>query len=203
LLLGLFYQDVYGEFHLTRPGAGILLWEGIGQQENPWGIEAPPGQHLDVAAARLVEERGLVYGSWEGDALLRDEALEHMRERPGWFVKSTLQRFLRVIALQKPPEALSNLPESVLTATRLLGPPLLLLSALGLFLARGDALLRNVLLGAWLSRVLPFSFLRDELRFEILLVAVYVVLLAVVVERALKLALERLSSGRVASRTAT
>jgi hypothetical protein len=185
LLLGLFYVHVYDEFHLTRPGTGILLWEAIGQQDNPWGIKAPEGYNLDVAAQTLVQERGLSYGSWQADAVLRDEALDHMKERPGWFVLPTLKRAWRIAALQKPPEAPSNLPGVVLTLTRFLGPLLIPLGALGLYLLRDAPLLRNLLLATWLARVLPFSFLRDELRFEILIVVVYVALIAVVLDGAL------------------
>lgn len=185
LLLGLFYVHVYDEFHLTRPGAGILLWEAIGQQDNPWGIKAPDGYNLDAAAVALVQERGLKYGTWEADALLRDEALDHMKERPGWFLLPTLKRVWRIAALQKPSEAPSNLPGVVLTLTRFLGPLLIPISLLGLYLLRDAPLLRNLLAATWLARLLPFSLLRDELRFEILVVAVHVALLAVVLDAAL------------------
>jgi hypothetical protein len=182
ILLGLFYNHVYGEFHLSRPGVGILLWEAIGQQDNPWGIEAPPGLNLDAAAQELVQARGLAYGTWEADAFLRDEALAHMRVDPAWFVLPTLKRAVRIATLQKPPEAESNLPGVVLTSTRLAGPLLVPLALLGLYLLRDVPLLRNLLLATLLARILPFMFLRDELRFEILVVAVYVALIAVVVD---------------------
>jgi 4-amino-4-deoxy-L-arabinose transferase-like glycosyltransferase len=185
LLLGVFYLHVYEEFHLTRPGSGILLWEAIGQQDNPWGIKAPEGYNLDAAALALVQARGLTYGTWEADAFLRDEALDHMKERPGWFVVPTLKRAWRIAALQKPPEAPSNLPSVVLTLTRFVGPLLVPLGLLGLYLLKDVPLLRGLLAATWLARLLPFSFLRDELRFEILIVAVYVALLAVVLDVAL------------------
>ncbi|HLF78334.1 MAG TPA: hypothetical protein VJB57_12705, partial [Dehalococcoidia bacterium] len=140
---------------------------------------------LDAAALALLQPQGLEYGTWRADNFLRDEAVRHMQSRPGWFIAPTLKRFWRVTTLQKPPEAATNLPGTVASASRIAGPFLLPLAALGLWLARGSPLLRNLLLVAWLSRVLPFSFLRDELRFEILIVAVYVVLLAVVVDEAL------------------
>ena len=129
--------------------------------------------------------RGHTKGTWQADAFLRDEALAHMKERPGWFVLPTLKRIWRIAALQKPPESSSNLPGAVLTATRLVGPLLIPLGALGLYLLRDAPLLRNLLAATWLARVLPFSVLRDELRFEILIVAIYVALLAVVADAAL------------------
>lgn len=185
LALALFYQGVYGEFHPTRPGF-ILLWEGIGQQENPWGIAPVEGANLDAAANRLMRANGFEYGTWQGDAFLRDEALGHMRENPGWFLKPTLQRVLRVMTLQKPPEAVSTLPDAVLKATRFAGPVLPLIALAGVWLLRGSPLVRNLLIAAWLSRVLPFAFLRDELRFEILLVGIYVACLALVADEALR-----------------
>jgi hypothetical protein len=129
-----------------------------------------------------VQKRGLTYGTWKADAFLRDEALDHMKSRLGWFVLPTLKRGWRIAALQKPPESSSNLPGAVLTLTRLVGPLLIPLGALGLYVLRDAPLLRNLLAATWLARLLPFSFLRDELRFEILIVAIYVALLAVVLD---------------------
>jgi hypothetical protein len=42
-----------------------------------------------------------------------------------------------------------------------------------------------VILGAWLSRTLPFSVLRDELRFTILVLPPYLVCAAALAEQAL------------------
>jgi 4-amino-4-deoxy-L-arabinose transferase-like glycosyltransferase len=182
LLLGGYFLHIYDEFHLTRPGAGILLWEAIGQQDNPWDIKAPPGRNLDAAAIALTQQRGLPYGSWQGDDMLRSEALDHMKSRPGWFIAPALKRFVRVATIQKSPEAVSNLPGALLTLNKVAGPLLLLFGAFAVYLLRDQPLVRNLLVAAWLSKVTVFSFLRDELRFEILIVALYVMALAVVLD---------------------
>jgi hypothetical protein len=176
--LSAFYTQTYGEFHLTRPGVGIQLWAAIGQQDNPWGIEAPPGRNIDAAATTLVLQNGHVPGTWEADAFLFQTALSHMRDRPLWFVKPTVTRFFRVTGM--------HVPIGPLWFRIAIGLAVVPLAAIGLKLLCGRSrLIALGVLAVWASRVLPFSFLNDQLRYVIVLVPLYSMLIAVVLDHVL------------------
>lgn len=176
--MGLFTQNAYGEFHLTRPGAGVRLWEGIGQQPNPWGIRNPPGQSLDAAAGNLLRANGLDYGTWTGDGFLLRRALDHMTERPEWFVRPTAERFQRVVTLTGPSgtdDAYFRMAISVAgeEATLAIFVPL---SIAGAYLLRRKPLILAIIASLWLSTALPFSFFLDEIRNTVSIAPAYIML---------------------------
>lgn len=186
VLLTVFYGATYGDWQFNRPGAGVRLWAGISQQANPWGIEAPqhPGANIDEAAGNLDRANGLAYGYWRGDAFLLKDALTHYVQDPGFFVAPTVARFIRVATV------LGDHPlpwPANLSWTSVM--PLVLLGSLRLWRYRFVA---GLALAIWLSRVVPFSFLYESNRDVALLIPLYALCLAVLIDDAIEI----LSPGR-------
>jgi hypothetical protein len=171
--LSAFLFGVYGTFNITRPGVGLLLWQGIGQAPNEWGI-----QPTDEAAQDVLASRQMRYGTAEGDNYLLREYMSHLAESPAVVIGSALHRFRRVV-LASPVAWEWNYPgmSHVLRyAIDQLAMPLLLIgTAFGVYRARRNTFVLCVLAALWLSRVVPFTLMRDESRFILPLLTVYII----------------------------
>lgn len=181
LALTVFLYQVYGTWALTRPGVGLLLWEGIGQQPNPWKIQEPPGGSLDTAAGNLLSQRGLNYGYWEGDSFLAREFVDHLFEQPKWFAPVLLTRLVRVLRFRSPgtdwgwgsvPFLGWRLGPHI---ERIVIPLGILLSLVGYYRARHQPILVGACLAVLASRIVPFTFMRDEARFILPILVVYII----------------------------
>ena len=82
LLLGLFYPHVYDEFHPYLSGAATWSREALSAQDNP-GASKRRGLTPRRRGPAPVQQHGLTLRHLQG-RLLRDEALDHEEERPGW-----------------------------------------------------------------------------------------------------------------------
>ena len=162
--LAFMYHQSYGDYSWSRPGLGILMWEGIGQHSNEWGIEAS-----DPAAQALLEEQGLQYGTPQGDRFLLSQSLEHYIESPGFLLKAAFfgeaQAIIKSSAVLTGPVV--NYGE--------IGPVLnygsrfvyLIMAVAGAsIMFRRHRILALILIATWVSIALPFSLLRsNEWRF--------------------------------------
>lgn len=155
LALGLFWYAHYGVFSLTRPGLGLLLWEGIGQGANPWQI-----QPLDTSADELLSAQGLRYATAQSDSFLLREYAVHLANRPDVILPQIATRLVRLMTVSG--DASIGRSSGLLLAFAGLS---------GLALAHS----RRYWLALWLSRVIPFAFMRDEVRFALPLLVVYFV----------------------------
>lgn len=152
IALGLFWLSIYDTFSLSRPGSGLLLWEGLGQQANVWNIVP-----TDDAAIALLSANGLRYGTSEGDSFLLHEWAKHVAENPKWFIATVVARFSRIMRHWH-------------------GYLLLIPATLGFVLVRRKhKLLMAICLALWLSRIVPFTLMRDEVRFIAPTFIVYIV----------------------------
>jgi hypothetical protein len=205
--LGAWYLDQYDEYHFSRPGAGIRVWAAISEtQPNPWNIALLPEDApmndckcIDAAAGALVRAHGYSYGTWEADSFLMSESLNHMLEKPTWFIKPMFDRLQRVLKVDgciaycnryEGPSIDLDVRPCLVTCLNLHLPPdafggsdmsttPILVAALGL----AGLLLRNplaggLLLAAVVSKVLPFTLMLFYQRDIVLLAAAYVILLA-------------------------
>lgn len=77
----------------TSTSGGIALWDGLGEIENPYGMA-----NSDIQTGRYLEEHGYSWGSSEGDAFLKREAVEFALAHPIYMAELILNRW-RQIAL--------------------------------------------------------------------------------------------------------
>jgi 4-amino-4-deoxy-L-arabinose transferase-like glycosyltransferase len=167
LPLAMFWGRVYGEFAVSRPGLGIQLWEGIGGFPNPWNVQAS-----DAAAAALLSEHGLSYGTAAGDAFLLREAFEHLRESPGFLIHMIAVRGRDVARYGF--EGWFEWWPVIADAKAALGLALAGVACVGAVVTlRRDPFLFGLLACLWLSRVVPFSIVEVQPRFLIPLQVTY------------------------------
>lgn len=168
IALGLFYLFHYGAFSLTRSGSGLLLWEGLEQSDGG-----------DERAGALLVSNGLAYGTAEGDAFLMREYARHAAETPGLIIRQGVERFARVVTLQG-----ADWGNSV-TNWRALVIGLMALAAAGFYRARRSPV-TWLFVALWLSRVVPFSLMRDEPRFVLPVLVVYIVGASLLLEKRIR-----------------
>lgn len=170
IILGLFWLSVTGIFSVSRPGTGLLLWQGLGQTANQWGIEA-----RDEAAIAFIDDHNLAYGTAAGDGLLLREYVSHATQSPLMVLSQITERSRRVVTLQD--AAWGNY-----ILDQLLSPLLLILAGVGFYVHRRQPM-TWVFVMLWLSRIVPFSIMRDEPRFVLPALVVYIVGTAMLFER--------------------
>lgn len=175
--MALLSYQAYGDLSWSRPGLGLLVWQGIGEQSNPWGIEAS-----DEAADALLKAHGLQIGTPEGDRFLLLQAIGHFVESPGFFLKSTFLGEIKTVgrSLAVVHGLRSRFGREMDYSSRL---AFLLVAIVGAALMlKRHRLLAGVLFALWLSMALPFSILRSEWRFLTPMVIAYIISVAYFVD---------------------
>lgn len=162
LALALWFYATYGTFSFTRPGAGLNLWEGLGEYPNQWGIVTS-----DDVASTFLASNGLQYGSAAGDAFLAHEYVRHLAEGPSEIVGQVARRFGHVVTLRD-----ADWGNAITDYTPLiLG--LMLFATVGFYVNRARPV--TWAFGAlWLSRAVPFSVLHYEPRYVLPVLACYI-----------------------------
>jgi hypothetical protein len=152
--LSLFLHVVYGGVHLTRPGLGALLGQGL-EEQKPYPAHALSG--LEQSQHILLRQHHLAWGSWAGDNLLLHGALRTIAHDPVAYAAMALHRGASILTLD----------------IFGLSVPWLLLALLGLagvWTLSRDRYALMVLVGAWLGRVVPFTLIHVEARYIALLI---------------------------------
>lgn len=174
LALAVFWRAQYGYFALTRPGAGILLWEGIGDYPNPWGVQADDMQADAFATSRGARENTPAY-----DNVLLNDALGKLRSDPGWTIQTALRRLRSIVLVEGADWGVHNFYLEVLA------PPLVVLVALAGLWRERRRLVAQAFMALGLSR-LPLVLLHYEARYAFVLVSVWIVGLALLTSRRIR-----------------
>lgn len=77
-------------FTSTSSGAG--LWEGLGDMANPYGYILS-----DKHAQDYLKEKGLVFGTYEGNQYLKSEYFSRIEQHPVYFLKVILHRWNQIL----------------------------------------------------------------------------------------------------------
>lgn len=160
--LSLFLGHIYGGFHVTRPGLGALLGQGL-EENKPYPVHALSG--LEASQHALLTRHHLAWGSWTGDNLLLHQALRTIEHHPLMYAAMVLHRAGSIAGLG-------------LLGLSFPWYVLVLLGLAGLWSLRNCPYMALVLLGAWVGRVVPFSLIHVEGRYIVLLVPLDAVVMA-------------------------
>jgi hypothetical protein len=167
LPLTVFWNQVYAQPTLSRPGLGIRVWEGIGTYANPWNI-----RDSDEAAGALLDQNGFAYGTPEGDAFLLSDAIGHFRESPYFLLRSVVVRGRDVVRYGL--EGWSDLWPAANSIRAMVAVVVAGLAVVGAAaVARRSPFLFGAFACLWLSRVVPFSVMEVQPRDLIPLHVVY------------------------------
>jgi hypothetical protein len=196
--MGIFNQTVYSEFHMTRPGTGILLWEGLRQETDQPKTGIRQNSDYDAAAAEFLLANGRQYGGWEGDALLFRDAIKDIKQEPWSFLSGVINRFKRVIVLDVELSGSALGIQFHILRDYVLLPGLILLLIIGTWLLREIPLLAVLNLLTWLAYALPLACGFEEWPYLVMLIPPYLVAGGVLATRIVE-ALNRVIMARRAS----